>query len=162
VEIRKILFSEISMSYKWRTLIGGALLVWIPYLAKENLTATMGPSMHPTFNMIGDIVQTERIADYDSLRRGDLVQSRSPDRAGDVIIKRVAGLPGSVVQDPLSAKNRTIVPHGTVWLLGDNPKASIDSRHYGPVPLAMIERRVVRRVWPLDQFGPLPCAPAHI
>jgi type IV secretory pathway protease TraF len=35
------------------------------------------------------------------------------------------------------------VPPGQVWLEGDNPFNSTDSRTYGPVPLALV-RGVVR------------------
>ncbi|CAM9526924.1 unnamed protein product, partial [Phaeothamnion confervicola] len=40
------------------------------------------------------------------------------------------------------------VPPGHVWLEGDNPDNSTDSRSYGPVPLAMIRGRVWARLWP--------------
>lgn len=36
-----------------------------------------------------------------------------------------------------------VVPKGHVWLAGDNLSNSTDSRNYGPVPLAMIEGKVV-------------------
>lgn len=44
------------------------------------------------------------------------------------------------------------VPKGMVWLEGDNSENSADSRMYGPVPLGLIQSRVVCKVWPLDQF----------
>lgn len=37
----------------------------------------------------------------------------------------------------------TRVPRGTVYVLGDNQTASIDSRHFGPVPIAAIVGRVL-------------------
>jgi hypothetical protein len=38
------------------------------------------------------------------------------------------------------------VPKGHVWLQGDNAYNSTDSRHYGPVPYALIQGKVFYRV----------------
>ena len=45
------------------------------------------------------------------------------------------------------------IPKGHVWLQGDNRMASVDSRAYGPVPVALVKGRVLLRVWPLREFG---------
>jgi signal peptidase I len=42
-----------------------------------------------------------------------------------------------------------VVPKGHVWVEGDNPLLSIDSRHYGPVPLELLEGKLIWRLWPL-------------
>lgn len=39
-----------------------------------------------------------------------------------------------------------LVPEGHVWLEGDNPSNSSDSRSYGPIPLAMVRGRVFFKV----------------
>ena len=38
------------------------------------------------------------------------------------------------------------VPQGHIWVAGDNADASHDSRHYGPVPMALVEGRVMYQV----------------
>lgn len=40
------------------------------------------------------------------------------------------------------------VPEGHIWLQGDNLTASLDSRQYGPVPLALVRGRVILQVYP--------------
>ena len=45
------------------------------------------------------------------------------------------------------------IPQGHVWLQGDNYYNSTDSRHYGPVPYAVLRGRVVLKVWPLWEAG---------
>ena len=50
---------------------------------------------------------------------------------------------------------------GFVWIEGDNAKTSLDSRQYGPLPVALIEGKVLCKIWPLSEFGkPLP-SPLH-
>ncbi|CAH0520762.1 unnamed protein product [Peronospora belbahrii] len=44
------------------------------------------------------------------------------------------------------------IPKGHVWLEGDNKHDSHDSRYYGPVPCALVQGRVVMRIWPLNQL----------
>ena len=43
-----------------------------------------------------------------------------------------------------------IVPKNHVWLEGDNPLFSIDSRHIGPIPINWIRGKVITRIWPLQ------------
>ena len=40
------------------------------------------------------------------------------------------------------------VPEGHVWLQGDNTINSTDSRHYGPVPYAMLVGKAFLKVIP--------------
>ena len=54
-----------------------------------------------------------------------------------------------------AATPTAVVPAGTAWLLGDNELNSIDSRHYGPVPISLITSRVIFRVHPQDEAGPI-------
>ena len=42
-----------------------------------------------------------------------------------------------------------VVPKNHVWLEGDCPLLSIDSRHVGPIPNEWIRGKVVARLWPL-------------
>ncbi|GMI09329.1 hypothetical protein TrRE_jg10293 [Triparma retinervis] len=97
------------------------------------------------------------------LSRGDVViasgvHSSSP-RYG-FVCKRVAAVPGDVVHldslyhgvnDPRRG-GKVAVPDGRVWLEGDNPPKSRDSRHYGVIPASLIIGRVVWRLWP---WGPV-------
>ncbi len=43
------------------------------------------------------------------------------------------------------------IPPGHVWLEGDNPFNSSDSRSYGPLPSALVLGRVFAKVWPPSQ-----------
>ena len=41
------------------------------------------------------------------------------------------------------------VPPNHVWVEGDNPLESTDSRHYGPLPVSSLRGRVILRLWPI-------------
>jgi len=43
------------------------------------------------------------------------------------------------------------VPEGHVFLGGDNLPWSRDSRNYGPVPLGLVNGKIIARVWPISK-----------
>lgn len=67
------------------------------------------------------------------LRVGDVVVARRPDRPELEIVKRI----------------QAIDPAGAIFLVGDNPDASTDSRQFGPVARDHIVAQVRWRYWPL-------------
>ena len=75
------------------------------------------------------------------LRRGDVVIVEHPDRVGFELVKRVTHLPGDVAPDGLGLVDR-------VWVEGDDPEGSSDSRTLGPVPLGLVRGRVWFVWWP--------------
>ena len=66
-------------------------------------------------------------------KKGDIIVFVGPDDRSKVFIKRIEGLPGDFVMS--SGSTREQVPHGMVYVLGDNKDQSIDSREFGFVPL---------------------------
>lgn len=57
-----------------------------------------------------------------------------PDDRSKRYVKRLAGLPGDTVV--IDSANTIVVPHGHIYVLGDNRQHAEDSRTFGPVPLA--------------------------
>jgi len=43
------------------------------------------------------------------------------------------------------------VPEGHCWVVGDNLPYSRDSRHFGPMPMALIRGKVVAKVLPFSE-----------
>eukprot|EP00197_Chlamydomonas_leiostraca_P005315 CAMPEP_0202858956 /NCGR_PEP_ID=MMETSP1391-20130828/1279_1 /ASSEMBLY_ACC=CAM_ASM_000867 /TAXON_ID=1034604 /ORGANISM="Chlamydomonas leiostraca, Strain SAG 11-49" /LENGTH=126 /DNA_ID=CAMNT_0049537943 /DNA_START=181 /DNA_END=561 /DNA_ORIENTATION=+ len=109
--------------------------------------------MFPTFTGRDDIVLVEAVSPMlDRIGKGDVVICVRPVDPGEHIIKRVVALGGEEVLVYPTADNpaiqRVMVPRGHVWLQGDNLLHSLDSRVYGPVPLALVRGRVMCQVWP--------------
>lgn len=92
-----------------------------------------GASMAPTL-VAGDRLLVRRWPLW--LRPGALVVVRDPRVPARLVVKRVAA-----------------VGRRDLHVLGDNPDASTDSRHYGPVPRAAVRGRVVYRYGPAGRAG---------
>jgi nickel-type superoxide dismutase maturation protease len=70
-------------------------------------------------------------------RVGDVVVVRRPDRGDLMVVKRV----------------REVLSDGRLWLAGDNPSASDDSRVFGAVPPGAVEGRVLWRYRPIRRHA---------
>eukprot|EP01116_Phalansterium_solitarium_P017915 TRINITY_DN4557_c0_g1_i2.p1 TRINITY_DN4557_c0_g1~~TRINITY_DN4557_c0_g1_i2.p1 ORF type:complete len:287 (-),score=31.27 TRINITY_DN4557_c0_g1_i2:73-933(-) len=100
-------------------------------------------------------------------RRGDVVVVRSPKEREALVVKRVVAVAGDAVHPRGSADDTDsggwlTVPAGHVWLEGDNAATSIDSNHYGPVPLGLIEGRALGIVWPPSHWRRLDGSCAYV
>ncbi|MFB7338377.1 signal peptidase I, partial [Streptomyces adustus] len=124
-------------------------------------------SMEPTL-LAGDHLLVDDRAYRDAPPgRGDLVVF---DGSDGTLVKRVVAVAGDTVaiedgvlevdgravEEP-AVDPRTVdgmyfgparVPDGTVFVLGDNRRHSVDSRQFGPVPVTKVTGRVILRWWP--------------
>ena len=73
-------------------------------------------------------------------RVGDVVVLVHPTAPGRRVVKRVAG-----------AGRR--IPGASVYVIGDNPTVSTDSRRWGPVPTDALRGRVWYRYAPPERAG---------
>ena len=134
-----------------------------------------GPSMLPTFTVDGDWIAADMT--YRRGRRikvGDLVLYNIPIFAHQQGVKRVIGMPGDYVsirtpgiegEDqmiqvdhmPFTNMSNSLtmssskVPEGHCWIVGDNLPASRDSRVFGPLPLALIQGKIIAKVLPWNE-----------
>ncbi|HHT9114619.1 MAG: signal peptidase I [Nitrospirae bacterium] len=77
-------------------------------------------------------------------KRGDIIIFVYPDDRSKVYIRRIAGLPGDMIK--LEGGREVIVPHGAVYVLGDNKQNSEDSSKFGFIPLKDVVGKA-RQVW---------------
>lgn len=138
-----------------------------------------GPSMEPTL-CTGQHLLISRL-DYlfGEPRHGDIAVFDPPDSAEDMLIKRVIGVPGDLIEirdrevyrngekldepyfyyTPCSlgmCPDRTWqLKEGEYFLAGDNRNHSRDSRAFGAVPRDQIVGKALFRYFPLDRIGSL-------
>ncbi|TDH66581.1 uncharacterized protein CCR75_008832 [Bremia lactucae] len=115
-----------------------------------------GPSMLPTLNQNGDILLLDKFSPkLWKLQPGEVVIAKSVSDPRRTVCKRIIADEGETVcvRTRLSSSEVEFhkIPKGHVWLEGDNKHDSHDSRYYGPVPRALLEGRVLMRIWPINQ-----------
>eukprot|EP00747_Dinoflagellata_sp_TGD_P167036 gnl/TRDRNA2_/TRDRNA2_190777_c0_seq1.p1 gnl/TRDRNA2_/TRDRNA2_190777_c0~~gnl/TRDRNA2_/TRDRNA2_190777_c0_seq1.p1 ORF type:complete len:184 (-),score=26.27 gnl/TRDRNA2_/TRDRNA2_190777_c0_seq1:37-588(-) len=142
-----------TFGVRWLQLVG--LLHCIQEYGIDFSTTT-GASMVPVFNASGDVLLFERFTHRTSgYQRGEVVVATSPKDPDARICKRIIGLQGDrVAANTHPSDDREVtVPRGHVWLEGDNSAVSQDSRHYGPVPVGLLQGKVCAKLWPLHEMG---------
>jgi inner membrane protease subunit 1 len=126
-------------------------LVGVLYCVKTygvDFNTTWGASMSPLIREDGNIVLVDKITPrFTGWSKGDVVVAAVPSD-GHLVMKRICGLPGESVPVDRLGKRHITVPPGSTWLLGDNRPASLDSRNYGAVPMALLQGRVAAVIWP--------------
>jgi len=148
-------------------------LLALRFGAIENYEVTSS-SMAPTLQ-VGDRVFMERIEGY-LPRRGDVVVLENPQKPGELLTKRVIGLPGDKiriyngylyvngqeqVEMYVSAENTRInfpdkvyqIEPDEVFVLGDNRNFSYDSLNFGPAPISRLRGKLTVIYWPVNRFG---------
>ncbi len=93
----------------------------------------VGTSMNPVV-LKGDRVFADKTA-YRHMppHKGDIIVFVYPDDRSKIFIRRIEGLPGEVIA--LTNGRKEQVPHGMIYVLGDNKEHSVDSNEFGFVPL---------------------------
>jgi signal peptidase I len=134
-----------------------------------------GTSMLPMLEDGERIVVNKLVYRFQPIRRGDVVVFWYPKDPSVSFIKRVAGVPGDLVEikrgvlyvnsapvqeDYVRRQYRdgetrapVEVPKGYYYVLGDHRRGSNDSRTWGEVPERYIYGRAFFRFWPLSKLG---------
>jgi signal peptidase I len=151
------------------------IIVLVVNLFIGQATRVEGQSMEPNLYNNERLIIEKISYRFREPSRGDIVVIKPPRQGTVPLIKRVVGLPGEEIEitmdmvyvngEPLSEQYLSqpttgsmasqIVPEGHVFVLGDNRRASNDSRSFGMVSYEDIIGRAWFRYWPLDEVGPI-------
>ncbi|KAI9371840.1 peptidase S24/S26A/S26B/S26C [Aspergillus egyptiacus] len=157
--------STLRMTYYTISAFCAGALFWENVLTWQ---LSEGPSMYPTYNPRGDYLLISRLHKHGrGIEVGDVVRFYHPSFLGVCGAKRVIGMPGDFVcrDEPLSntvggkgdghghGGEMIRVPEGHVYVVGDNLPWSRDSRNFGPLPMGLINGKVIARIWPLSKIG---------
>lgn len=112
--------------------------------------------MLPTFTVDGDWILCDHTRRYGrGVSIGDLVVYRIPIFNNQWGVKRVTGMPGDYVSVGTPGEQgedlMIQIPEGHCWISGDNLPASRDSRHFGPLPLALISGTTIAKILPWNE-----------
>jgi signal peptidase I len=163
-----------------------ALLIVVPFrLFIAQPFVVSGASMTPTFETGEYLIIDQLSYRFEKPERGDVIVFRYPENPSVFFIKRVMGLPGEeltfsdtqitihqndsendiTLDDPyLAPENRANEPlvvslgKHEYFVLGDNRRASSDSRSWGPLPEDLIIGRALIRLLPVQKIEVFPGA----
>jgi signal peptidase I len=163
------------------TIVPAILIALLINLFLAQATRVYGQSMEPNLHtdqrlIVEKLSYNRYLRQYLQLQgpqRGDVVVIRLDSQNGELLIKRIVGLPGDLVEihdgqvfvngQPLLEPyltgvtsgfyGPTIVPPLHIFVLGDNRSFSNDSRNFGTIPLKNVIGKAWFSYWPLHQIG---------
>jgi len=166
-------------SQRWTSYAALACLAGFAWwmVSTTRVAAVPSGSMEPTL-MPGDLLLM-RIDSYrhNKPARGDLVIFHDNTHDGELMVKRVVGLPGEelfvqggivwvngkLLQEPYAEmpfisreSANVLLKANEYWVMGDNRTNSSDSRDFGPVEPAHIVGRAAAIIWPISRRGRIP------
>ncbi|KAJ7499038.1 signal peptidase, partial [Mycena latifolia] len=149
------------------------VVYWLPtvllltnfYTIKQVNGRSMQPALNPDESLLWrDIAVFDRVS-IQNLRyaRGDIVALRSPSNAKHELVKRIIAIEGDTVRTLRPYPElEVLVPQGHVWVEGDAFHTESDSNSFGPVPLGLVDSRLVCLIWPWWRLSQRPPAPRTI
>jgi len=161
-------------SQPWHTLLmlwmlGTALVMGSVFLERSywiHAFKIPSESMEPAISAGDYLMTTKRVDQVHPLEENDVVVFMNPNNPSIYYIKRIVALPGDTVQNNgnilivngkpageyYGDKFQMSVPHGEVFVIGDNRKNTSSSVNFGTVPIHNIVAKPILR-WASSKGG---------
>lgn len=120
------------------------------WLATESVArpwVISGDSMEPSLSHGDRVIVDIWTYRHRAPRPGELVLLRGPLPSRPFLVKRATASPSGADLRPLDGLWPSGPHQDGVWVVGDHPTGSTDSRHFGSVPPAEISGRILFRYW---------------
>ncbi len=121
--------ARLALSSVLAELVGA--IIWLKW--RYTRYAVTGESMAPALRDGDFVIVDRKVFSGRMPRRGEVILATDPREPARTLVKRVTW----------------VDLHGQLWLEGDNPDGSTDSRQFGRVTPRALVGRVVFRYWPL-------------
>eukprot|EP00403_Amphidinium_massartii_P026579 CAMPEP_0178396818 /NCGR_PEP_ID=MMETSP0689_2-20121128/13922_1 /TAXON_ID=160604 /ORGANISM="Amphidinium massartii, Strain CS-259" /LENGTH=181 /DNA_ID=CAMNT_0020017499 /DNA_START=16 /DNA_END=558 /DNA_ORIENTATION=- len=118
--------------------------MWVYRVEGQSMAPTLNPNERVYDSLLRDWVLIKRETKFE---RNDIVLLRDPVNNRS-IVKRITEMENDGVIVDAASFAHARVPIGHCWVEGDNARKSVDSRHFGPVPQALLDGQVLSVVWP--------------
>lgn len=153
-----------------------AMFLIIKYVGQR--TVVIGHSMEPTLQDLDNLITDKITYRFRDPKRFDIIVFPFKDNRATLLIKRIVGMPGEIVQvidgnvyvngyalednygnavmtDPGLAADPVVLKEDEYFVLGDNRNNSTDSRFesVGNIHRSEIIGRAWLRVWPLNKLS---------
>lgn len=154
-----------------QSIVIALLLAFLLRMFVFDVVMVEGSSMHPTLESGDRLIVLKLGYRFRLPEHGDIVVFRNPDNPRVNYIKRVIGVEGDrveikdgkvyvngkalvepyIAEPTLGEYPETVVPEGTIFVMGDNRNFSRDSRNsqVGFIPLENVVGKAKIRIWPL-------------
>lgn len=153
-----------------------ALIIFFVARASIQTYEVLMSSMEPNFYEGDRVVVNKAVYWFGEPKRGDVIIFEEPNGSGEDFIKRVIGLPGDIIEvknrvvyvngikldepyikdSPNYTLDKTKVPEGSYFVLGDNRNHSNDSHQGWLVEHDKIHGKAWLITWPPDNWGIVP------
>eukprot|EP00927_Polykrikos_kofoidii_P073832 TRINITY_DN69852_c0_g1_i1.p1 TRINITY_DN69852_c0_g1~~TRINITY_DN69852_c0_g1_i1.p1 ORF type:complete len:195 (+),score=31.76 TRINITY_DN69852_c0_g1_i1:82-585(+) len=115
--------------------------MWVYCVEGGSMSPTLNPQDSFVQRCFRDVIMVNKNAEF---RNGDIVVLRDPNSNALIVKRLIAQEHETVSVDGMLA----FVPGGHCWVEGDDASKSVDSRHFGPVPMGLLDSLAISVVWP--------------